>query len=177
MENNVNQPLVEVKPTMTIESGLVIPGKNENNKDEVALAVQKPLSLTVPDTIILEINDILYTTPEEKREALLGYLRSNVLKAFNCLEIGKVAVQTGKMYFNGNMTKLKMPGVKMHADGRFAEDLRQYAIRARNSMNVWLNQSQQNAYTTAEDVISVFDEVSEMTGEQLQEEVKHAVTA
>ena len=158
---------VGATPAFSVVSGLAIPKLEELKPDE-NLELNRPLDLNVPDNITLEINDIVYIEATEKRQALLGYLRSNVLRSFNCIELGKTAVQTGRMYFNGNVTKLKMPKVKVLTNGKYAETPAQYAKRTRAIMAMWLIQSQQNAYITEADVMALFNDIEEQS---LQEQV------
>lgn len=155
---------------------LVIGAKQQKEDAAPIVEVNKPLNLrSIPDNIVIEINDVMFVEAEEKRTALLGYLRSNVLRAFDCIEVGKTAVQTGRMYFNGNATKLKMPKVKVLSNGRYGETPKEYAKRTLGVMNAWLIKSQQNAFITVKEVEELFNELEEQSLEETTTAVAEVV--
>lgn len=133
-----NQPLVDEKSNEASVANVKVPAG--------------PLEITVTDGIVVECNDIVSSTQEEKVTTIRQYIRSKILRMFNVSEVNKTMVQNGKMYFNNNRTSMKLPKVKITENGNFAESLEQYYERAKPYIKVWLQQSLQNSGITVEQV-------------------------
>jgi hypothetical protein len=118
---------------------------------EVAVVAPKKLSVGFTEKIkTVEFNGVVSDTEQDKEQAIRKYILNKLLRQFNVIEVEKVMVSGGKLYFNNNRTALKLPPVKEKANGEWAETLQEYTARVLPDINKWIARSVQTSSITME---------------------------
>lgn len=118
---------------------------------EVAVVAPKKLSVGFTEQIkTVEFNGVVSDTQQDKEQAIRKYILNKLLRQFNVIEVEKVMVSGGKLYFNNNRTALKLPPVKEKTNGEWAETLQDYTARVLPDINKWLARSVQTSSITME---------------------------
>lgn len=123
--------------------------------EKMEMPVAKPLDLSINEGIILENNGVEELTREGQIKMIKDFVVAKAAKMRGLTEVGKIPFQTGKLYFNGNVTSLKFPKVLEDENGNFIESLQQHLNRSKPILEIWLRHSQQNSSITVEEVIAL----------------------
>jgi hypothetical protein len=118
---------------------------------EMAVPAPKKLSVGFTEKIkTVEFNGVVSETEQDKEQAIRKYILNKLLRQFNVIEVEKVMVSGGKLYFNNNRTALKLPPVKEKTNGEWAETLQDYTARVLPDINKWIARSVQTSSITME---------------------------
>jgi hypothetical protein len=134
-----------------VKTPTIPPAEGEVKAPETGVVVHKKLTIGFTEKIrSVEFNGVLSETEQDKEQAIKKYVLNKLLRQFNVVEVEKVMVSGGKLYFNNNRTALKLPAVKEKPNGEWAETLQQYTERVLPEINKWLARSVQTSSITME---------------------------